>query len=253
MDNISYETMIVYETWYDFFYATALGKGTVAQRVIRERTVVIEPSWIHKEPISFVPRTTVLTRPYYKAALLFPRNDKSDTELSLSVGYEDGDPVHRVEILQAPERGYVARYVEHLYYPDRSNETGSAKHALPLLYVSRTTKENSVPASIMFVVNVPLAAYHISPPPFRSIVEKSKCSRELPKEIWHTLVFKRAFQKGASTFDLDCEESIRVKSNFMKFIVLEKYWRLNLYVPQPKKNRTYGIYIPLPLMGFIDE
>ena len=244
--------MVMYETWYDFFFVSDPTGGAPPQRVIRERTIVIEPGEIHKETISFVPRTTVLARPYYRTALLFPRNDGADIQPSLAE--RGSNPARRqIKVQQAPEHGYVARYIEHLYYPDRDNEAEHAEYALPLLYVRRAFKETGAPAAIMFVANVPLAAYHMSPPPFRNIVEGSECGNELPEEVWHSLVFKRAPHEGANPFDLDCEESIRIKNYFMKFIVMEKYWRFILYVSKPKNNRAYGIYFPLPLMGFLGD
>lgn len=251
MDNILSKAMVTYETWYDFFYVSAPGESTPPQRVIRERTIVIEPGAVHKKAISFEPRTTALVRPYYRAELLFPKGDP-DVRISLSNKRTGDESVRQIRVPQAPEHGYVVRYVEHLYYPDREN-AAQTKYALPLLYVRRSFKEDGVPAAVTFVVNVPLAAYHISPPPFRDIVKSSECANALPEKTWHALVFKRAFHRGANPFDLDCKESVRIKNNYMKYIVLEKYWRLYLYVPKPKKNRAYGIYIPLPLMGFVDD
>ena len=277
------ESTIIYETWFDFISEAPLftehprKKRAEEEWFIRERTVVIEPvKRDGPKTVSYRGRSAFSTIPYFRADIIsrIPVPfDVPDKWFVLGSEPLDG-PMKtgeggKLTILSFPELEenlhlsagekprMIARYTENLHLVDvASLASRHDPRRLPVLYVRKAFPKdgNGPPDHIIFHVNVPLGVYHILPPPFEDRVMRvkdEKCKNRLLEERsrWHALVFKRSAGEE-DFFDIDCEESLNVFPNFVRYLLPEGVWKLSLIVHRPKRGLIYGIHLPVPLTAF---
>jgi len=251
MRGDSENRVLAYEVWYDFIIAES-PRTKDRKYFIRERCVCVDSK--SQERVVYHPRSSAMYLTYFRVEILRPAilGPTGEPPHYLYMGYI---PDHYVcvasdELTQSRSEGKPrARYVEHLYLISPDTYSKQDKKRKPILAVRRSILTPGEVTHLSFTVNIPLRAYHISPPPFGELPSVKNC-KGFDKEQWYAAVFEHNHE---DPFRLDCEESKRVANSFhFKLLLPEKIWQLKLLVEDPKEGRTYGVHLPLPLLGFDD-